>query len=134
MAKERTKRSIKLQAAHLVVLAGTVTVAETWSLMASSAAAPAFTASVLPLFDRYWQEDPANYERFPLFVSVDAGHHKTVQFAAAFNYLADVQVRVGGTGFGEGGVCVWGGGGWPPPPPPQPQQQQRQRQQQQQEQ
>jgi hypothetical protein len=39
-------------------------------------------------------------------VSVDAGHHRTVQFAAAFNYLADVQVRVGGTGFLGGGVTA----------------------------
>lgn len=41
---------------------------------------------------RYWSADPANVERFPLFVSVDGGDPATMQFAAALNYGADVQV------------------------------------------
>jgi hypothetical protein len=44
------------------------------------------------LCSRYWQEDPANVDRFPLFVSVDGGDQATMHFAAALNYGAQVQV------------------------------------------
>lgn len=50
------------------------------------------TLPCLSRYCRYWQADSANARRFPLFVSVDGGHHETVQFAAAFHYAADVQV------------------------------------------
>lgn len=46
----------------------------------------------LALHCRYWSEDPENKERFPLFVSVDGGDQATMQFAAALNWGAEVQV------------------------------------------
>lgn len=59
-----------------------------------SAALPAASALQKPARRRYWEADPANARRFPLFVSVDGGVHSTVQFAAAFNYASGLQVVV----------------------------------------
>lgn len=49
-------------------------------------------ALLLYPLNRYWQDDPANVERFPLFVSVDEGYAATLQFAAALNFASNLQV------------------------------------------
>lgn len=51
-----------------------------------------YLAKCLVTIYRYWSEDPENKERFPLFVSVDGGDQATMQFAAALNWGAEVQV------------------------------------------
>lgn len=41
---------------------------------------------------RYWLEDPANRERFPLFVSIDGSHGPTLLLAKALELAGGVQV------------------------------------------
>lgn len=51
-----------------------------------------YLAKCISTLLRYWEPGPANARRFPLYVSVDGGVHATVQFAAAFNFAAGLQV------------------------------------------
>lgn len=51
-----------------------------------------YLAKCLMTVLRYWSEDAANAQRFPLFVSVDGGHPTTSLFAGALQHAANIQV------------------------------------------
>jgi hypothetical protein len=52
-----------------------------------------YLAKTLVTLLRYWESDASNRDKFPLYVSIDAGVANTSIFAQALNYATGLQVR-----------------------------------------